>query len=1274
MEPLESRAMLAITLPPSGDMLAAPVGLATDAVVEANNLTIVYDDTSHPGVVTATITATSPSTGSVSRVYWNFSQINFTGSMDTDGLIVNSVELQTPYQADVVGFGASGFGVPLSVTNWQVDASFAASPYSPGLAFLDLLNADALAVTCGGSGSASTTVAGEFQSPTDLLVPGATGSEISVVDSGLGLTDKSNIGIEAYAISLKSTNGGVDIAADLEAVVDIVVSGNSGSLLLGDSGGAMTSVSSQRGDITLSNAAGPVSIANVNVSALNGGISVSTSSTLVVSGSTSFTAPAAYASASPEVPDGLVRLVGGLALTLPSIMPVTSSRLELATSGVAPIALSQLAVGSMKAAIGGSLDLVNSKPLVISNFSNATTAEIVAQSLSIRSPSGIRVVDGISTPGAITLSTFVSGTGTTPTIPVDFVVTGDGDNPLAADPFGGTLRDMVEYVNRNALDPLAQAASVSRQPMRVLFDEAGSPVATGGVVTLAAALPAVQKPVTLDGSLAVPTPTTSLDLGGIVGIDGGGVAATGLVLGAAASGSVLRDAAFYGFIGSGVRVESADNLLTGLTVGADRNRAVVEGNVVGIELIGVAATRNVVGVGTIGVDSGNYIVGNTRAGIVIRGRAASNAVYGNTIGVAGAGNADGIQIINSLGTIVGGTRAGLANTVAGNSGNGIRLTNVSAVSVPYGAKITGNVLADNGAAGVLIEGGSRNLVGGVGPDEGNAIAGNTIGVRMGSSGTVRTQGNQVFGNTISDSREGGVLIEQGYANLVQGNTVTDTELRSKWGVRVFSAPQGTGLAPNRLYQNTVSGSGDRPLNGGIVVENSSGQVVGGPGTLGNIVVDNGGSGIVIVGGTGVSAATANTLEGNLVGTTASGEIRGNSFDGIRVQGSVANVVRGNTVSNHGLAENQAAGIGVYDALATGASKGNSIVLNTVADNHVGIRVSGGAHTAIGGRIAGLGNWVYRNTADGIRVDRSNATGDATSTVIKGNRIGLATGPQAASNGGYGINLLSTVGTTVDQGNIVAFNSSGGIRIEGGRSGVIGSTTAGLGNVIRDNAGNGVEIVQPAAPGRTEAVLIAGNTIRGNSDNGISVADTAAAEATAARVSGITIGRAVSVNRPDASSNRIVNNGFAGVLVDGAQAVSIVGNAIVGNRGPLQIELENDANAVLSPAPATTVVAPAILQANPRVAGQVSPQYDVSGTVSRTGTGTAAQTVLVDIYGTNTATNDQFFLGRVTVKIRANAAAANFRVIVAGAGNRFDRIVATSTLGFNTSEFSNAVGV
>lgn len=1271
-ERLEGRSMLAIVLPLGGDMSGASITLTADSIHESNNLTIVLNDTTNLGFVTATVTADL-----LSETYFNFSSISFSGTPDTDGSIANNVSVTTPYQVDVVGFGAVGAGTPLSTSNWEVDAIFTASPSSLDSQFLSFFNADSLSVTAGTlGGDAASTIAGEFQSPTDLDTPNATGAAITLVDSGIGLgiglNVNANRAVQAYSLRLESRQGGIAIDANVTTVADLEIVGKSAGLSLGDQTGSdLRTVSSEDGYINVSTSGGPISIRGVGFRSLKGGISITTPLTLTVAdgvavGTTSsFIAPAPF---SDGTDTGLVLLSGGLSLTLPQTLPVTASRLELVTQSPTLIALSQLSVGSLKAELIGSLEVTNAVPLLISDFTSSPTVEIIAQNVTIQSPLGMRVVDGIKAAGNLVLSTYLAGVTTNPpTTPVDFVVTGTGDNAQASDPFAGTLRDMIEYANANALLP----ATATIQPIRVLFDEAGSDIAATGVVTLDASLPAIRKSLTLNGLLPDGTK---------VGIDGQSIVNSGLAIGAGTSGSTILNVALYSFAGSAIVLQSADNVIAGVILGSDRTKTASFPNGIGIEISGVAALRNVVGVKTVGVDAGNYIVNNTVAGVLVRGQANFTGVYGNEI----SQNIDGIQVINSIGTMIGGTLDDLRNTISSNTTNGIRLTRVNAVSPAYGTRVINNTISDNSTNGVLIEGGRANLVGGAGVAEGNTISGNGVGVQMHSSGTARTQRNQIVGNTISDSSVGGVLIDEGYANLVQGNTVTDTDStdnsQSQWGIRLFRATQSFGIGPNRVYQNTVSGSGSDALNGGIVVENSIGQVIGGPSTLGNSVISNHGSGIVIVGGTGVQAARSNLIEGNFVGTNAAMIAGlGNDFDGIRIQGSLENVIRGNTIGFHSTVENNSAGISVHDAIAGNAALGNTIVLNTVANNVVGIRVSGGAHTAIGSRVGGLGNWVFSNLSDGILVNRSVATGNATATVIRGNRVGVGTGTQQAGNQGYGIHLVSTVGTTVDQGNLVAFNILGGIRMEGGRNVVIGSTMAGLGNVVRDNgvvgssSGDGISLVQPASPGRTEAVLIAGNTVRDNVGNGISVSDSISASAETARVWGITIGRGVSVNRPDASANTIVGNGFAGVQVDGAQAVSIIGNAITANVGPKQIELLNNANAVLAPTIAG-VVRPSLTAATPRVVGQASPQYDVRGTVSRSGTGNTAQTVLVDIYGTNAATSEQFFLGRVTVTIRAGAENANFRVIVGRAGRRFDQIVATTTFGTGTSEFSDVIRV
>ena len=122
-ESLESRAMLAFApFPVGGDMLGAPLSFSSDSLDPTHNLTIILDDVTTPGFVTATVTGTDPTTGFNNGVYFNFSSISYAASNDTLGDVVNTVSLWTSYDADLTGQEASP-GPTASTglsTYWQV--------------------------------------------------------------------------------------------------------------------------------------------------------------------------------------------------------------------------------------------------------------------------------------------------------------------------------------------------------------------------------------------------------------------------------------------------------------------------------------------------------------------------------------------------------------------------------------------------------------------------------------------------------------------------------------------------------------------------------------------------------------------------------------------------------------------------------------------------------------------------------------------------------------------------------------------------------------------------------------------------------------------------------------------------------------------------------------------------------------------------------------------------------------------------------------------------
>ena len=1105
----------------------------------------------------------------------------------------------------------------------------------------------------------------------------STGGKVTLTSANGGVSTTGDVQTAVGDVEITAANGDVNLAGGVSAGVggddDITVT--AGTLLrvvgtafaggnctftstagvnIGPTGGLPNAITANTGSVTVTSVNGPV-VVNSDITAATGAITVSTAGTVTFTGGTLVVSPT-YVAGPPAT--GLVSITGTLGITASTNPVIQAGRLQVVSSGGGNVAFTNAnnQVSTLQAATAGDFTFVNAIPLALTDFNGLVpSVQVSGQNVSITSPQGLRVIDGINYTGTLTLTASAATRG------VEFVPSSTGDNATAGDPFAGTLRDMVRYVNANA---------ATNQAMSIVFDESGTALAAAGngEISLTASLPNVVKPILFDGVLP------AVGAGGNVGVRGNGVpaiaAANGLTLGAGSSGSTIRNAYFSEFAGAGISVRSSDNLLSGLVIGAQRSGA-AGGNRVGVDLVGAAAARNTIGIRTVGIDSPNQIVNNTAAGVRIRNGANYNLLYGNFIGVTQAGAAaanqgDGVSVQSSIGTVIGATTAVLGNTISRNGGNGVRLTDVSAPLLPYGAQVIGNTIADNTAAGVRIEGGAKNLVGGTTPPARNTISGNQDGVVLAASVASVTQGNTIVGNDITGSKQHGAFIDLAFGNTIDGNSVSNS---GTTGIRVARAIASRTQAANQILRNTVTFNGDGTnATGGIVLDGAGGQMVGRLTTdsraaFGNVVTDNRGSGIVILGGANPGLASLNVVENNLVGVTAGGVAAANSKDGIRVVGGVTNTIRSNTVLN-----NQANGISLVDSRAATAAAGNVVAGNTVGNNNVGIYVGGGANNRIGGGLASAGNRIFGSRAEGIVVESTLGTGSPTATLIRNNVIGRDANNAAAGNATAGIRLANASGTVIDFANVVANNGAHGITIQGGRDNVIGSAIAGRGNLVDSNTGDGVRLNEPAAaPSLTQAVTVAGNAIQGNTGFGVHV--------TGGRTSGVTIGRTPSISQPTGAENVIRSNGSGGVQVDAAGSVTIVGNEIVNNGAnptdpALQIRLINSGNA--------NVAAPTLTRATRRVSGQAAPQYDVSGTVA----GAAGQRFFVDLYGIRTADGRQFFLGRVSATI-GRTGTGSFRAIVGSLasqlGNRsVDRIVATATpassLNGGTSAFSVAQNV
>lgn len=233
------------------------------------------------------------------------------------------------------------------------------------------------------------------------------------------------------------------------------------------------------------------------------------------------------------------------------------------------------------------------------------------------------------------------------------------------------------------------------------------------------------------------------------------------------------------FIGTDVNGSTAiGNLGPGVKVSSDAMSTYIGGDPRSDSLGGPSSARNVIsgnekeGIVIDDVDPGEWSTLLASHELDAEDVFLTNFIAGNTIGLDPngdeLGNAkDGILISASASTFIGGMRPEWCiNTISGNDGNGIRLTNGSTATIIglnyIGTDSSGRELG-NGTNGVLIEGGStNNFVGGVFPDSViEGLVGNVICDNAGAGILIRgvegdsTSGNVVQGNHI------GVFVEFG---------------------------------------------------------------------------------------------------------------------------------------------------------------------------------------------------------------------------------------------------------------------------------------------------------------------------------------------------------------------------------------------------------------------------------------------------------------------------------------------------------------------------------
>jgi hypothetical protein len=226
-------------------------------------------------------------------------------------------------------------------------------------------------------------------------------------------------------------------------------------------------------------------------------------------------------------------------------------------------------------------------------------------------------------------------------------------------------------------------------------------------------------------------------------------------------------------------------------------------------------------------------------------------------------------------------------------------------------------------------------------------------------------------------------------------------------------------------------------------------------------------------GSGIGDRGLGTLiEGNYIGTNASGTNALGNITGVTAaypHTIVGNLISGNQVGISGPGNNSQYPASIFQV------QGNLIGTDATGmhgiPNGTGILLSGAGNALIGGTTAAARNVISGNSGDGVYVG-------AGGMVIQGNYIGTdISGMTALGNGTNGIEIQSNNnligGTTPGAGNTIAFNGGNGVSVYSG----IGNSI--LSNSIHDNAGLGIRLATGANDNQTAPVLTSASTSAGS---------------------------------------------------------------------------------------------------------------------------------------------------------------------------------------------------
>ncbi len=520
--------------------------------------------------------------------------------------------------------------------------------------------------------------------------------------------------------------------------------------------------------------------------------------------------------------------------------------------------------------------------------------------------------------------------------------------------------------------------------------------------------------------------------------------------------------------------------------------------------------------GTLAV--GNIIGDNDGAGVYITDSASQNVVLGNTIGA---------------------TSSGAANSLGGNSGNGISISN------SFGNTIGGFSLAST--ASIMPLTAAANVVSG--------NAGDGIAV---SSASLTDSANLIAGNLVASNAGNGIHfigdLSAGSPQVQISNNLVGTTFSGSSTVDVNGILQGNGLDGIKLEQSatSVSGGGNGVPSATVAYNVSSGNGQNGIHVQTASVSTESSYAVVSIVGNHVGT----DISGSLVSASSSdGPISfGNGLDGI-----LLNEIRGVAITNNLVSGNRANGIDLLQSqqvAITGNRIGTDINGSSSSNEPAqdfgnaanGILLDQSDQITIGGTVQGAANIISGNHSSGVFVAGTTVTdigvtgATSNNNLVEGNLIGV--GYKAG-------NQITAIP-----------NAVAGVILSNANSNTLGGSSPRAANLISGNSLDGIVLVNDASDNAILNNLIGTNPTAtdalGNLTEGIFLLGTSAItisgvtpNTTASTISGNTIG-----------SNVIAGNGADGIRVFG---LGVTDNAMTSNwigLSPTGTRIANGSDGVL----------------------------------------------------------------------------------------------------------------